>query len=333
MALHVEHKPLVSVVMPVYNAAAYVAQAVKSILNQTYTHFELIIVDDGSTDSSCQIIEQFTDKRIKFIRFEQNQGIVAALNKGLALAQGKYIARMDADDISFEHRFDLQVKFLEAHDDVGVLGTQHQGLGKRARKLPLHHNDLCWFMMNASPFVHPSVMIRASVLKQHHIAYRKEFEYAEDLAMWMELSNKTTLANLKEVCIAYRYHFGTHQQQLKRAAELNDVLKQQMIHQLLPQLSHEVVTTLTGYLNQHKPHNYNQAWFEEYLSFCNDLVLNINQPDFTRVLQRNVWFHLASAAPVYPSLSSVLKKYTWIELSLGKKIWLVSKPYLQRIYK
>mgnify|MGYP000187395019 CR=1 FL=1 len=177
----ISQQPLVSVVMPVYNAERFVADALQSILNQTYTKFEFIIIDDGSKDESLAIIKKYADPRIKLIALTRNQGIVNALNTGLQTAQGKYIARMDADDVSLPNRLAMQVAFMENNAEVGLLGTQHFGINGKARLFPTNHNSLVWYMLNACPFVHPSVMLRVDVLKQHQLRYDKAFEFAEDL--------------------------------------------------------------------------------------------------------------------------------------------------------
>ncbi|MGB1216791.1 MAG: glycosyltransferase family 2 protein, partial [Saprospiraceae bacterium] len=115
--------PIVSVIMPVYNGGTYLHTAIQSILHQKFSDFEFIIINDGSSDNSLEIIESFEDKRIKCISFEQNQGIVAALNKGVESSKGKYIARMDADDISHPERLGKQVDFLEKRTEIGIVGT------------------------------------------------------------------------------------------------------------------------------------------------------------------------------------------------------------------
>src|SRR5437868_7347070 len=115
-------KPLVSVIMTVYNAQEYLNMAVDSILNQTYKNLEFIIINDGSTDNSGHIIEAYNDPRIKYIP-QKNQGLAAALNKGIGLAKGKYIARMDHDDISYQMRLEKQVEFMEDNREVAMAGT------------------------------------------------------------------------------------------------------------------------------------------------------------------------------------------------------------------
>ena len=122
--------PKISVIMPAYNAEQYISEAIESILGQTFADFEFIIIDDGSSDSTSGIIASYKDSRIRYFRNEKNLGIVGALNRGLALAAGEYIARMDADDISLPERFQTQCAYMEKHPDVGVCGTAIKVFGK-----------------------------------------------------------------------------------------------------------------------------------------------------------------------------------------------------------
>ena len=115
--------PRVSVILPAYNAEAYLKEAIDSILNQTFPDFQLIVINDCSTDGTEEIIRQYADPRLVPVKNEKNLGIAATLNRGLSLAQGDYIARMDADDISLPHRLERQVAYLDAHPDIAVLGT------------------------------------------------------------------------------------------------------------------------------------------------------------------------------------------------------------------
>lgn len=327
MNLATVHQPLVSVVMPVYNAERFVGDALKSILNQTYTKFEFIIIDDGSKDESLAIIKKYADPRIRLIALAQNQGIVNALNTGLQAAQGKYIARMDADDVSMPNRLALQVAFMEKHPEVGLLGTQHMAIHGKARLFPTTHNALVWYMLNACPFVHPSVMLRVDVLKQHHLQYDKAFEYAEDLELWTRLSGFTQVANLPQRLIKYRYHFATHQRHKETAAQLNTEIKQIHLKQLCPSLSISDVEQMSVYLNHHLSHNYTIKWFDELLHFYSRLISEVHLNQFNEVCNRSLWFHLASSPKLYLKLLGSLGKHQWINQHFYQRFWLVLKSF------
>jgi glycosyltransferase involved in cell wall biosynthesis len=203
--------PLISVIMPAYNAEAYITQAINSILSQTYSNFELIILNDGSTDQTEEIVQSFSDKRIQYIKNQRNLGIAATLNKGSTAAQGEYIARMDADDICFPVRLEHQINFFESHPSIGVLGSAIQLIDRRSRNLHrgLFPNDdalIRWSMMYTNPIAHPTVMIRRKLFLSSN-GYRDV--PAEDHDLWERMSNITSFANLPEVLLYLRRFTGT----------------------------------------------------------------------------------------------------------------------------
>lgn len=197
---------LISVVMPVYNSQQYLSEAIESILNQTFSNFEFIIINDGSTDKSEEIILSYTDKRIVYIKNATNLQIVESLNKGLSIAKGKYIARMDADDISLPQRLKKQFLFMEKNPNIAVLGSWYETFGDSHeifRPLP-SDCEIKTKLLFDSPFSHPTVMFRASSLM--HFSYTNQYNKAEDYALWISMSPTCTFANLPEVLLMYRYH-------------------------------------------------------------------------------------------------------------------------------
>jgi glycosyltransferase involved in cell wall biosynthesis len=202
--------PKVSVVLAVYNGAAFVSEAVKSILNQTFSNFELIIINDGSLDNSEKVLDLFNDSRIIRIKNEKNLGLINSLNAGIKIARGEYIARMDADDISVPNRFEKQVEFLENNKNIGVLGTAVYCIDKKGliiSKLtqPLLHEAIVWKMCFECALIHPSVMMRKSVLLEDG-PYDLEFKHIEDTELWMRLLERVEFANLPDVLHKYRLH-------------------------------------------------------------------------------------------------------------------------------
>ncbi|AEF86656.1 glycosyltransferase, family 2 [Treponema primitia ZAS-2] len=199
--------PLVSVIMPVYNAEIFVRETIDSILNQTFHDFEFIIIDDASSDSSPDIIKSYNDPRIRFYKNEKNIGYVANLNRMIDLAQGKFIARQDNDDISHPDRLKKQVAFLQKYENVGVCGSYVQLIGtkKGLFKRPIRDKDIRARLLFFCPMVHPSVMMRASLFKQG-IKYDEELSPAEDYNLWFEISKMTKIANIPRVLLYYRLH-------------------------------------------------------------------------------------------------------------------------------
>jgi glycosyltransferase involved in cell wall biosynthesis len=212
------NKPLVSVILPVHNAASYVEEAVQSILNQTYGNLELIVVDDGCTDSSMDKIHSLSDSRIVVIRNPSNSGLAASLNVAIGRASGSFLARMDADDISSPVRIEQQLRALEENPSVSVLGTGLRYFGFSAYKnyFPLTH-DLCKakLLFNVC-FGHSSLMFRKEVFARPENLYNHEFkQYSEDYDLYVRLVTQYQFANLKNLYVRYR----TFKPALKEEAE------------------------------------------------------------------------------------------------------------------
>jgi len=203
-----KNNPLVSVLMPVYNGEKYLNEAIDSILRQTYSDFEFIIVNDGSTDKTEEIILSYADERIRYVKNEENIRLIRTLNKGIDLAKGKYIARMDADDISFQNRLEVQVQFMENNPQIGLCGSFLKTIGNKIGTVRFHtDDDTIRFRLLFSTYLrHPSVMIRKEVIQNHNIMYNADYLHVEDHKMWVDISKHTKLAIIPELLIKYRVH-------------------------------------------------------------------------------------------------------------------------------
>lgn len=202
----------VTVLMPVYNGERYIRKAIDSILNQTFTTFEFLIIDDASTDSSYDIIRSYTDPQIKLIKNTKNLGLIKTLNLGLSLAKGQYIARQDQDDISHPTRLQKQVLFLDSHPKIALLGTQVNSIDQYGRKnqpfgccTVSSEQAIRWQVMFDNPFVHPSVMMRAKVVRDIG-GYNEHFSECEDYDLFSRIVTAYKTTNLKESLLDYRYH-------------------------------------------------------------------------------------------------------------------------------
>lgn len=195
--------------MPIYNGEAFVAEAIESILGQTFRDFEFLIIDDGSTDRSVEIVEEYGDSRIRLVRNEQQIELIRTLNRGLELARGKYIARMDADDISLPERLERQVAFLEANPDVGACGTWAVTMGDREGEIwgyPESAEAIRCRLLFGTALAHPSVCMRRDAFARHHLQFDEAYPHAEDYQLWRTASEKFPLANIGEVLLRYRIH-------------------------------------------------------------------------------------------------------------------------------
>lgn len=195
--------------MAAYNASKYINAAIDSVLNQTFDDFELLIVEDGSTDETLSIIESYHDDRITVIKNAKNLGLIASLNKGLDCVKGEYIARMDADDICLPDRLSAQLNFLIKNSEIGFCGTWFEKFTDHSSdviQVPLSDGDIRAHLALDNAFAHNTIMFRRSFLEKHQLRYDKNFPYAEDYEFWVRCAKFTKLANMPIVTVRYRYH-------------------------------------------------------------------------------------------------------------------------------
>jgi GT2 family glycosyltransferase len=218
--------PAVTVLMAVYNGGALLAHAVESILAQTFTDFECLIIDDGSTDGAVDALHSIGDPRLRFVRNPRNLGLTASLNLGIGLARAPLIARMDADDLSMPNRLQRQVEVFRLRPGLGLLGTWAEVIdvdGRKAGEIrhPVDHAKIARTILHYNSFVHPSVMARAKVLREVG-GYPSDFSVGQDYALWLRVVLLYEVANLPEFLVRYRIHSEqiSHRQLRKqRAAE------------------------------------------------------------------------------------------------------------------
>lgn len=205
-------KPLVSVLMACYNSERYLKSAVDSILGQTYKNFEFIIINDGSTDRSLEILKSYTDSRIYLVNNEVNRGHTYSLNSGIKISKGKYIARMDSDDVSLPFRLTKQVEFMENNPDIAACGSWTKTIGKnkgQVNKYLTNPEDIKANLLFYTSLSHPTVILRKSALLKHNLTYSIDIdrdENSEDYALWVKLAQFEKLSNIPEVLLKFRVH-------------------------------------------------------------------------------------------------------------------------------
>jgi len=228
--------PAISVVLPTYNAARYVAEAVASVLAQDFSDFELLLIDDGSTDDTALVVSQFAnDLRVRLLRNERNMGLITTLSRAYAECRAPLIARMDSDDICASDRFSRQVAYLDSHPAVGIVGGAIRFFGNVAPNVfsfPTRHADIHPAMLFYCPLAHPALMFRRELLDQGLIRYDDAFRHAEDYHLWSRLLLKVKAANLPEVVLNYRLHaqqVSSDSSDKQYAASLR--VRRQMLHE------------------------------------------------------------------------------------------------------
>ena len=306
----------ISVVMPVYNTnVPMLRRAVESILNQTFQDFELLIIDDGSTNDCAAYLDALNDPRVRILRNETNLGITKSLNIGFRAAQGKYIARMDSDDVSLPDRFEKQFAFMEQHPDVIVCGSKTGKNGKEPPVFPqamesMEEYRVKMLFRNPGP-VHPTAFFRREKLVQHKIEYNEQLIYAQDYDMWMRIIQYGNVCVLPEALLYRIMHSdqisNKHREQQIRC---DKITQKKLLEQLLDHVTEEEVdlhyfhstgyypeVTMTPRVNQwyrrllaanRRKKIYNQSILEKQVkSIKKALVYHTVKPNASR-LQRNL---------------------------------------------
>ncbi len=207
------NEPAVSVILPAYNCEKYIAQAIESVLQQTFTDLELIIINDGCTDKTESVILSFTDPRIIYLKNEINRGLIFTLNKAIDITRGKYIARMDADDISIPIRLQMQKDFLDQHSETGLVASTVEFIDNNNRpgeyweldKKTLTSSLIKQVMAKESCIAHPSVMGRSEIFQKYR--YKDYQKNIEDFDLWLRLLNDgIIISKIETPLLLYRLH-------------------------------------------------------------------------------------------------------------------------------
>ena len=288
--------PAISVLMPVYNGEAYLREAIDSILQQSFSDFEFLIIDDGSTDGSAAIITSFSDPRIVFLQNGRNQGLVYTLNRGLQYARGIYVARMDQDDISHRERFQRQVTFMEENPAIGVCGAWMETIGDRVGQVVQYDSEpevIKCKLLFVTVLAHPTVVFRRSVLADFGLHYSEDYQHAEDYEFWIRLSQKTNISNLSEVLHKYRlspgqisHKHGQEQMQCHMRAQVESLRRLGLDPTLQEARLHHAISFQQ--IISHPQYITDAAQWIRRLQKANDSNRCYPEPAFTTVL-RHYW--------------------------------------------
>jgi len=328
--------PKVTVLMPVYNAEKYVGEAIESILNQTFKDFEFLIINDGSTDKSLDVINSYSDPRIRVVNNETNLGLSPTLNKGIDLSNGEYIARMDADDISLPTRLLKQSVHMDKHPEIGICGTWIEGFGNPLLcgiwKTQKNHDELLCNLMYGSSFAHPSVILRKSILiKYQSIRYEDFYTPCEDYRLWYSLLKVTKGANLQEVLLCYRRERDSNQMSEYMSTKIvtnTDCVRLDIVVDLLGGISESDKSFHIDLLNKVLPSDVNSCrktvnWIISIID-ANKMQKIFPEPTFRKKAARFLFAKLYSS--VGNKAFNYLFTYPKFLLSV-EKLYVIAKPF------
>lgn len=328
--------PKVTVVIPVYNREKYVTDAIESILTQQFTDFELLLIDDGSTDRSVEIMRSYTaDPRVHVMCHESNLGIPKARHTGLALAQGTYLAMLDSDDIAHPARLNMQVDFLDRHPDYALVGTWTGGMNaegrplRKLRLLPVSPGEVRSRLLFQCCPAQSSIMARTSILQEY--GYREHYTVSSDFDLWVRLAKRYKLGNLPVVLVRSRMHGDriTH--------EKAQLVKEACLQIISPQLTDLGVTFSPTDLDRHflllrmtkrrfipdrAYLNWSEAWLRELQAANAHTPLYPSQP-FARQLGQ-IWFLVCWRATT--QLGRMTWKHFW-RSPLSRAAWSSVRRY------
>ena len=249
--------PLVSILLPVFNGEKHLEETITSIIQQSYTNFELLIIDDGSTDKSLHIIKNFNDNRIKLYQNKLNIGLINTLNYALKFCKGELIARMDADDISSKYRIEKQVKLFCVNNTIDICGTNFhliddKGINLKIIRHPKSHQSIKFNFIYHSVINHPSVMFRRKVYDENNNNfYNIAYKYVEDLELWLRLVFNYKFYNINENLFSYRIHTSqvSNCNQIIQT-ELSNRIKDEYILKLFPYLNEVDFSIVQSFFNR-----------------------------------------------------------------------------------
>lgn len=270
-------KDSITVLMSVYNGEKYLAEAIESILRQTFTDFEFLIINDGSTDYSEQILYSYNDPRIRIVNNSKNIGLTKSLNKGLKLARGKYIARMDADDISLPKRLEKQFEFMEQHLEVGICGSWTAVFGdieKKTFRIPTKYDDIKCSLLFQNPIPHPTAFFRKQLFDEYKLLYNEEFKRSQDYELWSRAAFVFPVTNIDEVLVLQRIHprrvsgqHGENQQEMADKVRLRLLDKMEMEVNSEEYLVHKSIS-IFHFQSEEKYFNSVEKWCDKLVDSC-----------------------------------------------------------------
>ena len=291
--------PIISVIMPVFNTEKYINECIDSVLAQTYSDFEFIIIDDCSSDRTLEIIKGYSDNRIKLIQNTENLGLTKNLNRAIDIANGEFIARMDADDICMPTRFEKQLAAFKSNTQLGICGTWFENFGDLSgiTRYAISHDEIAFGLLYQSQFCHPTVMFRKSVLDNNELRYNETFTTAQDYELWSRIILKTQAFNIPEVLLKYRFHSQSISSTKKeQQLENRNKIITSYFSRFKIILEEEDIELLISFCNAY--FGFNEVELNRLMNISEQLVLNLSNnlmisDKKTRSIIADKWYHLA----------------------------------------
>ena len=281
---------LVSVIMPTYNTPEeYLKKSIESILNQSYSNIEFIIICDGCIEDE-KIIENYKDNRIKIIRHTKNEGIAKSLNEAINMAKGKYIARMDSDDISLKNRIKMQVQYMEKNKNIMVCGMDAKCIGETKRikstyNIKPQEIEIQLLYMNC--MIHPTVMLRKSFLDENNIRYNEDFQCSQDFELWARIVDDHNFAIIPKIGLLHRAHKNQISQ---KKTEIQKKLREEIINRNVKKMQvKDSKKTRETLLNLSGSKNINMSNYKKVISLIDDII--VEQKVDSRDLYRKIFYN------------------------------------------
>ncbi len=329
--------------MPVYNGEDFLHETIESVLNQTYSDFLFLIINDGSKDKTKEIIKNYADKRIIYHENETNLGLVASLNKGINMVETEFMARIDADDLWVQNKLEKQINLLDSHPDIGICGTSIKKFGafEGTFIFPTENETLKAGFLFYCMMSHPSVIFRMSFLKETGLRYRPDFYPAEDYKMWVDALLHTQIYNIPEVLVYYRQHDNqiTQETNILQKTKTNEI-KVELLRRIYPNVTEE---ELSFHLNSFIPLDFKSiSDYKKSKNWTNKIITKNNETQYIKpeILKKELSRYLQIGLKGY-----LLKKYfekisiinyfkyicsfDWIHLSAKKNFKLFFKTILK----
>lgn len=303
-------KPLVTVFIPIYNCEKYLKECLDSIINQTYKNLDILLIDDGSTDNSLNIIGKYNDDRIRIIKNKENMGIPFVRNIGLNEAKGKYLAIMDSDDIALLNRIEEQVKFLELNEHIDGIGSYYKIIGRKINrnvKLTSDLEEIKIGLIFANQIGNPTGMIRMDRIRALGLHYNNKYFVAQDYDFWFQLSKVGNITIIPKVLLKYRVGHGN-------ISKTSKVKKSNERKKILDLIHNDILDYYEFEFTDAEKKLFNNLFSD---NSQNDFVYN-NKFEIKEMIEKMIYINNKKSIFNEYKFNKIIKKYIFSSISIQK---------------